>query len=76
MYPGHNHFVQCEIEYKTAKDKALGTYTCKEVIQIKFHAHGSSNTHNYFYLMMHTSGNRCGSRKLEGRPCDTDNSCP
>lgn len=76
MFPGHNHFVQCEIEYKNAKDKAAGTYTCKEVIQIKFPAHARSNTHTYSYTMLHTSGNTCGSRKLIGRPCENDNSCP
>ncbi len=76
MFSGHNHYVQCEIEYKTAKDKAAGVYSCKEVIQVILQAHGSSNTHNYSYLMKHTSGNRCGSRNLQGRLCDTDNSCP
>ena len=62
-FPGHNHIVRCAIEYQNAKDTKAGVYTCKEMIEVKFSPHARSNTHNYSYGIVHTSGNKCGGRQ-------------
>jgi hypothetical protein len=75
MFPNHNHYASCIAEYQNAKDTAAGVYTCKEMITVFFSNHNSRDASSYYYFMTHASGNRCGSRRLEGRLCDTNNSC-
>jgi hypothetical protein len=65
LYPGHNHVVQCTLEYKNAKDKAAGVYTCKEVIELFMLAHSrTSNRPEYRIAGRHISSRPCGSRWL------------
>jgi hypothetical protein len=69
-FPNHNHIVRCLIDYQNKRDRAAGVYTCRESIEVFMKPHGKSNTENYTLLGRHTSGNNCGSRRLEKMPWD------
>jgi hypothetical protein len=62
MYPGHNHYVGCTIEYQNAKDKAAGVYTCKETININMKPNRGKDIYDLY--ASHTSF-RCGNRILK-----------
>ena len=59
LFGNHNHYVQCEIEYQNAKDKAAGVYTCKEIVTFYMRAHGNVGE-NYTLYGKHASANACG----------------
>jgi hypothetical protein len=58
MFPGHNHYVSCVIDYQNAKDKAAGVYTCRESIKIYMFPHSVGL--NYTLVGDHSSNNNCG----------------
>lgn len=65
MFPGHNHYVRCVIEYQNARDKTADVYTCKESIEIFMQAHNvNPNGPSFTLFAKHSSGNHCGRRRL------------
>ena len=65
-FPNHNHIVRCVIQYQNKRDAAKGVYTCKETIEVYLWHHTRSGSKEYHWLYArHTSGNSCGSRRLE-----------
>lgn len=62
MYPGHNHYVGCTLEYQNDKDKAAGVYTCKETININMIPNRGKDIYDLY--ASHTSF-RCGNRILK-----------
>ncbi|MFL6229074.1 MAG: hypothetical protein ACJ741_09865 [Pyrinomonadaceae bacterium] len=67
-FPGHNHIARCMIDYKNAADSERGTYTCRELIEIKMPPHSKSGQINFELYGYHASNNQCGSRRLNGTP--------
>jgi hypothetical protein len=38
-FPGHNHYVRCNLYFQNAEDKKLGNWTCTEKIEVYLNAH-------------------------------------
>ena len=70
MFPDHNHYARCTIEYQNAKDTAAGVYTCKETIELYMMPNGGPGRRGpdiYAIYGRHTSF-ACGNRRLDGTP--------
>ncbi len=68
IFPDHNHYARCTIEYQNAKDTAAGVYTCKETIEVYMKPNGGPGRRGldiYTLYAKHTSF-RCGNRQLNG----------
>jgi hypothetical protein len=66
MFPNHNHYARCTVEYQNAKDSAAGVYTCKEKIQLHMGSHSRSNED--FRILGNHISSQCGSRTLNNTP--------
>ncbi|MFL6229078.1 MAG: hypothetical protein ACJ741_09885 [Pyrinomonadaceae bacterium] len=65
LFPGHNHYVRCEIEYQNEKETKAGVYTCKESLDVFMAPHGN-RAPSYSLFAKHASSNYCGDRRLNG----------
>jgi hypothetical protein len=66
MFPNHNHYARCTVEYQNAKDSAAGVYTCKETIEVFMRPNGGPGRRGpdiYDIYAKHTSF-ACGGRKF------------
>lgn len=63
-FPGHNHIVQCRIQYEDKVSKNVdGVFACTEYIQVYFQSHRDGQNYNPY--MRHTSRS-CGTDTLSG----------
>lgn len=64
LFPGHNHYVRCEIDYKDEATKNNGRGVCYETIDVYVQSHSSGQSFKKW--MRHTSYQHCGKRRLSG----------
>ena len=43
LFPGHNHYVGCNLYYWTAADAKRPTWSCKEYVEVYYEAHYKPN---------------------------------
>ena len=66
-FPGHNHIARCLIEFQNADDTRKGTYTCRELIEIKMRPHRGDQV-DFDLHLSHASANNCGPNRLNDTP--------
>ena len=64
LFPGHNHYVRCEIDYKDEATKNNGRGVCYETIDVYVQSHRGGQSFKKW--MKHTSYQHCGKRRLSG----------
>ncbi len=62
LFPGHNHYVHCEIDYKDQATKNAGQGVCYETIDIYIQPHRDGQS--FKKSMKHHSYQHCGKRRL------------
>jgi len=61
-FPGHNHYVRCEVKYKDRRNKNKeNVFSCTEKIEVYFQPHNQGEEHIYY--MRHTT-RECGDTRL------------
>jgi hypothetical protein len=65
LFPGHNHYVRCEIYYKDQATKnTTGQGVCYETVDVYVQSHRDGQSFKKW--MRHTSYQHCGKRALSG----------